>query len=133
MAETVCEKKTILVVDDECDVLDYLTTFFEDHGYGTLTARDGEEGMAEARARTPDLITLDITMPNESGVRMFRDLQGDPRTADIPVIIVTGISSEFQRFIRTRKQVKPPAAYFEKPIDRDALLSAVRTALGQSD
>ena len=124
MADTATQK-TILVVDDEQDVLEYLTTFFEDNGFATVTARDGQEGFAAAKEHRPDLITLDITMPNESGVRMFRDLQADADVADIPVVIVTGVSSEFEQFIHTRRQVKPPAAYFEKPIDRDALLAKV--------
>ena len=68
-------------------------------------------------------------MPEESGVRMFRDLQGEPSTAAIPVIMITGVSPEFKRFIETRKQVHPPAAYFEKPIDRDALLAKVNELL----
>lgn len=128
MAET--DKKTILVVDDEQDVLTYLTALFQDHGFAVLTALDGEQGITAARDHHPDLITLDITMPNQSGVRMFRDLQADPATADIPVIIVTGISREFRRFLETRKQVTPPAGYFEKPVDRDELLQKVREVLG---
>ena len=128
MADT---KKTSLVVDDEQDVLSYLTTFFQDNGFDTLTAMDGKQGMELARSSKPALITLDITMPSESGVRMFRDLQADPNTAEIPVVIITGISSEFEQFIRSRKQVAPPAAYFEKPVDRDAVLAKVRELLGQ--
>ena len=95
------------------------------------TAADGIEGFAAAKSEHPDLITLDITMPNESGVRMFRDLQDDPETAQIPVVIITGISLEFKRFIETRKHLRPPAGYFEKPIDRDEVLSRIRQILGE--
>ncbi len=121
--------KTILIVDDEPDVAAYLQAFFEDHGFRVLTASNGREGFEMAMAERPDLITLDITMPEESGVRMFRDLQGDENTSGIKVIIVTGVSHEFKRFIESRKQVRPPDAYFEKPIDRDALLSKVNELL----
>ena len=66
--------RKILIVDDEPDVITYLETFFHDQGYGTLSAQDGKVGFAKARAEHPDLITLDISVPEESGVKMFRQL-----------------------------------------------------------
>ncbi len=124
------DAKKILIVDDEQDVRTWLTTFFEDNGYGTDTAVDGEEGFAKARAGGVDLITLDITMDNESGVRMFRNLQKEPATANIPVIIVTGVAKEFKTFLERTKQVDDPEGYFEKPVDREALLAKVRELIG---
>jgi DNA-binding response OmpR family regulator len=121
--------KTILVVDDEPDVLTYLTAFFEDNGFHVIKAVNGREGFEQAKSEHPDIIALDISMPEESGVRMFRDLQEEKLTADIPVVIITGISHEFKRFIETRKQVHPPAGYFEKPIDREKLLEKVNDIL----
>jgi DNA-binding response OmpR family regulator len=125
-------KRKILVVDDEPDLVAYLTAFFEDHGFTVVAAGNGQEGMEKALAEHPDLITLDITMPEESGVRLFRSLQRDSSTAQIPVVIVTGISHEFKRFIETRRQVNPPAAYFEKPVDRDALLATINQLLAEA-
>jgi DNA-binding response OmpR family regulator len=122
-------KKTILIVDDEADVSTYLRAFFEDNGFNAAVAENGKVGFEKAKEIQPALITLDITMPEESGVRMFRDLQAEPATAAIPVIMITGVSHEFKRFIETRRQVHPPAAYFEKPIDRDALLAKVTELL----
>ena len=127
------EAKKILIVDDEPDVVAYLITFFEDNGFATTSALDGKEGFAKAVTERPDLITLDITMPEESGVRMYRDLQRSQITANIPVIIITGISSDFKGFIESRKQVAPPAGYFEKPIDKDKLLAKIREILKMSD
>ncbi|TKJ36579.1 response regulator [candidate division LCP-89 bacterium B3_LCP] len=123
------EKKTILIVDDEPDVLKYLTTYLEDNGFATISAVDGRDGFQKAKESLPDLITLDITMPEESGVRMFRNLQDDEKLRNIPVVIITGISSEFEHFIKTRKQVDPPTAYFEKPIDRSELLGKIKEIL----
>ena len=122
--------RRILVVDDEPDVLTYLTAVFQDNGFDVLSAVNGKECMEKTRNDKPDLITLDITMPEESGVRAFKDLQEDPATTNIPVVIITGISSEFKQFISTRKQVRPPIAYFEKPIDRDLLIAKVKELLG---
>lgn len=124
------KRHTILIVDDEPDVLSYLGAFFEDHDLAVLTARDGKEGLERVRQFHPDLITLDITMPEESGVRMFRNLQEDAATASIPVVIITGISSDFKRFIETRKHLRPPAGYFEKPVEREKLLAKVMELLG---
>ncbi|MBU0743056.1 response regulator [bacterium] len=124
------DAKKILIVDDESDVRTWLTTFFEDNGYATDTAVDGEEGFAKARAGGIDLITLDITMDNQSGVRMFRNLQKDPATDEIPVIMITGVAKEFKTFIERTKQVENPEGFFEKPVDRVALLAKVRELIG---
>jgi CheY-like chemotaxis protein len=121
--------KTVLIVDDEPDVVTYLRTLLEDNGFGVIAAVDGKEGFDKAKFWHPDLITLDITMPEESGVRLLRNLQQDMDTSGIPIIIVTGVSHEFKRFIETRKQVRPLAGYFEKPIDREQFLAKVNEIL----
>ncbi len=123
--------KKILVVEDEPDMLDFLSAFFQDNGFEVLTATNGKECFEKAKDDQPDLITLDITMPEESGVRAFRNIQETPETKDIPVIIITGISTDFKKFIHTRKKVQPPAAYMEKPIDSSELLAKVNEILGQ--
>jgi CheY-like chemotaxis protein len=122
--------KKILIVDDEPDVITYLSSFFEDNGFTVVSAGNGKEALAKAASEKPDLITLDITMPEESGVKAYRDLQEGEATKNIPIIIITGISSEFRKFIESRKQVKPPAGYFEKPIEREELLRKMRQILG---
>ncbi|NQT35411.1 response regulator [bacterium] len=121
--------KKILVVEDEPDVMTYLVTFFKVNGFDVLIATDGKTGFEIAKSDHPDLISLDITMPKESGVRMYRNLHDEPSTKDIPVIIITGVSSEFKGFIESRKQVNPPAGYFEKPIDREAVLARIKEIL----
>jgi CheY-like chemotaxis protein len=126
-------QKTILVVEDEPDQITYLDTLFRDEGFRVITAADGREGFEKAKSNHPDLITLDISMPGESGVRMFRDLQAEPTTSDIPVIIITGITHDFKRFIETRKQVRPPQGYFDKPLDREKLLAKVNELLSPVD
>jgi CheY-like chemotaxis protein len=126
------EPKTILIVEDEPDEVAYLRTLFTDTGFAVISAVNGQDGFEKAKAHHPDLITLDISMPEESGVRMFRDLQGDPDTAAIPVVMITGISHDFKRFIETRKQVHPPAGYFDKPPDRVQLLAKINELLNVS-
>ncbi len=121
--------KKILVVDDEPDVVAYLTALLQDHAFFVVSAANGREGFAKAKSENPDLIILDITMPEESGVRMFRNVQEEATTAHIPVVILTGISHDFKRFIETRRQVHPPAGYFDKPPDREKLIAKINELL----
>lgn len=123
------DSKKILIIDDEEDIRRYLETLFEDNGYSAITAQDGKEGVQKAVEEKPDLITLDVSMPEESGVRALRDIQNNDSSRDIPVIIITGVSTDFKKFIETRKQVHPPEGYFEKPVDRDELLKKVKELL----
>ncbi len=122
--------KKILVVDDEPDVVRYICSLLEDNGFDTITAKDGREGLEQAKNAKPDLISLDITMPKESGVRMLRNLSEDPDTNHIPVILVTGVDFAFKKFIEQRKQVIPPKAYFEKPIDKEEFIKKIGELLG---
>lgn len=124
------EKKTILIVDDEPDIVEWLKALFEDNGYVTKFAHNGFDGFEMAESAPPDLITLDITMDKESGVKMFRKLHESDKTKNIPVIMVTGVSPEFKKYIESRNQVDPPDAYFEKPVDQDELLKKVKELLG---
>ena len=119
-------KKTILVVDDEPDVLTFLTTLLLDNGYETMTAANGEEALDRVKEKRPDLVSLDITMPETSGVRFYRNIRESEDWKDIPVIIVTGISAEFEKFISTRKQVPPPEGYVSKPIDEKEFLELIK-------
>ncbi len=123
-------KMTVLIVDDEPDVVTFLSSLLEDNGFAVVSAGDGEEGFLKAQSERPDLVSLDITMPKESGVRMYRNLVETPETANIPVIIVTGISTDFKQFIHSRKHLKPPAGYFEKPIDKELFLAKVKSLIG---
>lgn len=124
------DKKTVLVVDDEPDVVTFISTVLEDNGYATTKAKDGVEALARVKERRPDLITLDITMPEKSGVRFYRDIKESDELKDIPIIIVTGVSDDFQKFISTRRQVPPPEGYLSKPIGADEVLGAVRKLIG---
>jgi len=84
--------KKILIVEDEPDQRTWLETFFADNDYETISAEDGQIGFEKAKSEKPDLITLDISMDNESGIKMFRNVQETPETSAIPVIMITGVS-----------------------------------------
>jgi CheY-like chemotaxis protein len=119
---TMSEKKTVLVVDDEQDVLTYLTALFEDNGYATITAMDGIAAFDKAKSEKPDLITLDITMPDQSGVRTYRQYKDDPELKGIPVIIVTAIGDDMRSFLNKLKGFQKPEGFMNKPIEPKVLM-----------
>jgi two-component system cell cycle response regulator DivK len=124
------DAKTVLVVDDEPDARDFLATVLEDNGYATVLAKDGNEAISILEAGAPDLVTLDITMPEKSGVAVYRKLKESDELKSIPVIIVTGVSGEFEKFISTRRQVPPPEGYVSKPVDHEQFLKMVAKLIG---
>jgi len=123
-------QKTILVVDDDPDARDFFITVLEDNGYATVSARDGNEALDRIGEGLPDLVTLDITMPEKSGVGVYRKLREEDQFKAIPVLIITGVSDDFKQFISTRRQVPPPEGYLSKPVEPDQLLEKVRELLG---
>jgi CheY-like chemotaxis protein len=126
------DAKHVLVVDDDPDAREYLITVLEDNGFTATTANDGTEAIAALEASVPDLVSLDISMPEKSGVAVYRKLKEDERFKSVPVIIITGISEEFERFISSRRQVPPPEGYIAKPVDADQFLRKVRELTGQA-
>lgn len=118
--------KKVLVVEDENDVAKYLTILLEDNGFITIRASNGLEGLAKAKKEKPDLITLDISMPEESGILMYEKMSNDPDTKEIPVVVVTGVDHVFKEFLANRKETGPPLAYFDKPIDEEQFLQQVK-------
>ncbi len=135
MTDGASEKKKILIVEDEPGLVTYLETLLEDNGYETTSASDGRSALEKVRAQRPDLITLDISMPETSGVRFYRDLKEDSELAGIPVIVVTAVTGyggspdEFKKFISTRKQVPPPEGFVAKPVEPEELLTAIKDLL----
>jgi DNA-binding response OmpR family regulator len=119
--------KRILVIDDEPDIVDFLTTLFEDHGFETRSAHNGTEGLARAREQVPDLITLDVTMPGKSGVAIFKELRADPDLCRVPVFIITGVH-EFRQMMYSQSAL-PPEGYMEKPVDPERLVRDVKEIL----
>ena len=128
----------VLVVDDELHMRTFITTLLETSGYKPLAAENGAEGLALAQKHKPVLVILDIMMPKESGVQMYRELKTDPVLKKTPVIIVSAVSQK--TFLHSQsvldeykaEQIPAPAAYIEKPPSAEELLEAIQTALGQA-
>ncbi|UCG87132.1 MAG: response regulator [Gemmatimonadota bacterium] len=123
--------KKILIVDDEPDVVSYLKMLLDDGGYETVTAADGSEGLEKVRQEKPDLVTLDITMPEASGTRFYKEMKTNAELSSIPIVIVTAVTGYggdpygYMKFLSHSRLVPEPEGFFPKPIDREALLEKV--------
>jgi len=82
--------KTILVVDDNLEFKEMMSDYFKDAGYTVETAENGKDGIAKARTVKPDIIFLDVMMPDIGGIEVLRELQGYEETAGIPIMVITG-------------------------------------------
>jgi Fe-S oxidoreductase/FixJ family two-component response regulator len=113
--------RTILVIDDEEDARTFLATVLEDAGATVIQAADGTLGIALAREKHPDAITLDISMPGKDGVEVFGELRADAAIGSTPVCVVTG-HPEFREVIYQRA-VPPPEGYLAKPVSDEKLVA----------
>jgi len=114
--------KKILIVDDEEDVITILKKKLEAEGFSVVTAKDGVEGFKQTQAESPDLILLDIIMPNKDGFQMLKDLQADEKLRKIPVIMVTGKAESSSVF---NGQYLGATDYLIKPVDLQQLLKYI--------
>lgn len=125
-------KRKVLVVEDEADVMAYLTALFEDNGFETLTAGDGIAGFNLAKSSRPDLITLDIAMPDQSGIRTYRQIKDDLELRPIPVIIITGIGDSLHTYFKKVPGFSRPEGFMNKPIDPTELIQMARRLLADA-
>jgi len=129
------DKKKVLVVEDEMDMRIFLQTLLETSGYRPIVALNGEEGEKKAISERPDLILLDVMMPREGGIKLFRKLKTDPSLSQIPVVVISAISKK--TFLHSQKtldsyrgqSIPEPEGYIEKPPDADELLQEIEKAL----
>lgn len=119
------EKKHILIVDDDCDMTDLLKIALEKSGFRTTTASDGNQGLAIAESKSPDLIILDMMMPRRSGflvLERLRQIMEEP----IPVIVVTG---NFGERHRSYAEMLGVSGYYYKPVKLPQLVEKINDLL----
>lgn len=128
--------KKILIVDDDPDVRLFSQAVLEENGYIPVMAKNGEEGEEIIRKDPPDLIVLDVLMPKESGIRLYRNMKTSKNLKNIPIVILSGISKN--SFLRSQKvltefggdAVPDPEAYLEKPVEGEELADTIKKVLG---
>ncbi|MBI9086269.1 MAG: response regulator [Desulfobacterales bacterium] len=132
---------TILVVAEESDTRIFLSNLLRSGGFTPVSATTMAQGLQRARAGRPNLIILDVMMPNKEGIRMYHHLKNDTALKAIPVIMLSAIDREtfflYERFQSTQKRsgLPKPDAYLEKPPEADELIRLARslTRPGEKD
>jgi CheY-like chemotaxis protein len=121
-------RRTALIIDDEPDITTYLGTLLSDHGFDVRTANAADEGLALARAQTPDVILLDVMMPDRGGLSTLIAIRKEEGLRAVPVILVTGVqqslTADYRAFLDRFKHYHPDG-YVEKPVDPDVLLGVI--------
>lgn len=126
----------ILIIDDEPDVLTFVQAALEDNGYQALTAHNARKGLETIKREKPALICLDVLMPRESGISLFKKLRSDPDLKGIPIVILSGLSLSRDLDhvdyleLDDGTVLEEPDGYIEKPVDVARLLSVIKKVLG---
>jgi two-component system, OmpR family, alkaline phosphatase synthesis response regulator PhoP len=120
------QKKKILIVDDERDIIKAVTIRLQTGGYEVVYAYDGAQGVFMAHKEKPDLIILDIRMPAGDGFSIAERLKKTAQTSHIPILFLTGSP---ERNAEQKAQELGARFYIKKPYDPEELLDAVRRAL----
>jgi DNA-binding response OmpR family regulator len=122
------EPRTVLVADDDEDILQLVSFRLERAGYTVVTAADGQQALAAARQHQPDLAVLDVMMPGLNGYEVTRQLRADPATAAIPVILLT---ARVQEADVSRGFEAGADDYLRKPFSPQELRSRVQAILAR--
>ena len=113
----------------------FLSTVLKTEGYEPIAARNAIEGIQKARDVSPDLVIMDVMMPQAGGVTLFQEIKKDERLKHIPIIMLTGVSAKaFSHHlkmlnIRMDDSLPPPDAYMEKPLDPAQLVKTIERLL----
>ena len=122
------QPRKVMVVDDEPDVVVFLCTWLEDLGYETYGEYDADMVVDSALREAPALLLLDVNMPSQSGIQVYRKLREEGPLQGLPVIFITG-ATDLQLFGSACSPLPEPAARIEKPIDLAVLERAIAVAL----
>ncbi len=119
-------RKKILIVEDNTELRGMLGTSFRHAGFSIATAGDGIEALKKARSVSPDLIVLDLVLPELDGFAVCETLRRDSATAGTPIIIMTGLTSEMSRYASLESGA---TEFVQKPVSPNELVSKTRRVL----
>jgi len=123
-------KKTILLIDDERDILDSLSSFLSRSGYGVLVADNGKEGLRLAKNDLPDLMILDLMLPDIDGSDVAVELLQGPATREIPIIFLTSIVTKLEQ--EETGEIIANRCIVAKPCKPEEILSLVKSRIGSA-
>lgn len=122
------EIKRILCIEDEPDMIELIRLILSRHGFEVFGANGGVEGARKIREEMPDLILLDIMMPDMDGWEVYQQIKADEKTKNIPVIVVTAKAQNIDKVLGLH--IAKVDDYIAKPFTPDALLESVNKVLG---
>ncbi len=137
-ASTRPRKQKILIVDDDPDMRIFFSTLLKTGGFRPIVARSDREGMDKARKESPCVIVIDVPMPDNMGMQMFRELKQDPELRRIPVFLISSIDEQtFIHFQKTKgfraaHDEDGPAAFLEKPPEAAEFLNLIQEIISRS-
>ncbi len=130
------QRKKVLVVDDDQTAVAFVRAALEPEKYVVVGVDNGLAGLSRAREEPPDLIILDVYMPRQPGFYTLRDMKADPKTKDIPVIMLTGVGKRLGISFSTQDIYDflgtEPEVYLEKPVDPMFLRKVTARLLGKN-
>jgi len=124
--------KKVLIVDDDGDFVEAISTLLEAKGYEVVSAPEGKTGFSQAKKQLPGLIILDVMMTTKSeGFDVAKKLKSDPLTRDIPVVLITGIKRDMNLpfGFEPDNDWLPVKAVLEKPVKPDLLLKTIEECI----
>ncbi len=122
-------RKKILIVEDNRELLDLLRSYLKASGFAVATAMNGIEALKKARSVSPDLVLLDLVLPELDGLAVYETLRKAPATASVPIIIVTGLPSSLARCAGLAKE---PGDVMSKPVNPKHLVGRIKDLLHQT-
>jgi two-component system alkaline phosphatase synthesis response regulator PhoP len=124
-------KQTVLIVDDEPDFVTMLKQDLQSEGYAVEVAYNGVEAIQKVKQSPPDIIVLDIMMPEKDGFAVCSELKNDDRYADIPIILLTAVSDHVSSSQYSHSQALDVEAddYLSKPASFEEILESIRSLL----
>jgi len=119
--------KRVLLIEDEPNIIQAISFILAQDGWRVDTHADGKTALAEVARRNPDVVILDVMLPNRSGFEILQDLRADPGTADLPVLMLTARGQKKDREMAERFGA---SRFMTKPFSNAEVLSAVRDLVG---
>jgi len=125
--------KKILIVDDDPDFVEAVTMILRPKKFEVVTAYNGKEGLEKVKAERPDLVVLDVMMPEKDGYSVCKELKSDPKWNHIPVLLLTGVVSHIPTTRYTQEMGMETEAddYLDKPVEPEALVKRIEVLLSK--
>ncbi len=125
--------KKILIVDDDSDFVEAVTMILKPKKFEVVAAYDGKEGIEKVKTERPDLVVLDVMMPEKDGYTVCKELKSDPKWSHIPILLLTAVASHVPttRFTQQMGMETDADDYIDKPVEPEVLVKRIEALLAK--